>query len=58
MLLGPCLNPILLYLVTASSITYVSIVFLIALGTIGESTAQSVSAADDPLGRRLAALRE
>ena len=30
----------------------------IALGTIGESTAQSVSAADDPLGRRLAALRE
>merc|ERR1712223_1661762 len=27
-------------------------------GTIGESTAQSVSVADDPLGRRLAALRE
>ena len=36
----------------------ISLLYFIVLGTIGESTAQSVSVADDPLGRRLAELRE
>ena len=36
----------------------VSFLFIIISATIGESTSQAATVADDPLGRRLAALRD